>query len=294
MRIGILCLQNVPYRELVARARRLEDLGVDTLCIADHFVNPYAPAEPWLEAWTLLGALAERTSRLGLGTLVSPITLRNPSLLARSAATLDEISGGRAECSLGAGGAPLDHAMTGIEAWARAERNDRFAAAAGIVRSLLDTGRAGDPEAVPGPYAVHGAIVEPHGHDGRRIPFTIGALGPRAIGVAARYADTWNSYGVGTGRSVHGLLPWDAAMATLRERVSLLDAASRAASRAPETIRRSYTLVETYVGYPEPEDLAAMLDDLQAAGIDEVVGYWPANPEWEPRMDHLVALAQAR
>lgn len=294
MRIGILTLQNAPYADLVARARRLEDLGVDTLWVADHFVNPYEPEGTWLEAWTLLGAIAASTQRIRLGTLVSPITLRNPSLLARSAATLDEISGGRAECSIGAGGAPLDHSMTGIEAWERPERNARFAAGAEIVRSLLDAGRAGDPGPFPGPYPVHGAVLEPHGYGGRRIRLTIAALGPKAIGVAAHAGDTWNSYGIGSGRSVHGLLPWEAAMATLRERASTLDDACRSAGRDPASIGRSYTLVETYVGYPETDHLRAMLDDVRAAGIDEVIGYWPANPEWQPRMEALVALARSR
>jgi alkanesulfonate monooxygenase SsuD/methylene tetrahydromethanopterin reductase-like flavin-dependent oxidoreductase (luciferase family) len=293
MRIGILALQNVPFADLVTRARRLEDLGVDILWTGDHFVNPYAPERPWLEAWTLLGGLAASTQSIGLGTLVSPITLRNPSLLARTAATLDEISGGRAECSIGAGGAPLDHSMTGIEAWERPERSARFAVAAGIVRSLLDTGRAGTPDPA-GPYPVNGAVVEPHGHAGHRIRLTIAALGPKAIDVAARYGDAWNSYGIASGRSVQGMLPWDAAMAKLRERGAALDAGCRAAGRTAGSIGRSYTLIETYLGYPEPDRLRAMLDDLEAEGIDEVIGYWPESPEWEPRMEALIALVRAR
>ena len=294
MRIGILMLQNVPFAEVVTRARRLEDLGVETLWTGDHFVNPYEPERPWLEAWTLLGGVAASTQRIRLGTLVSPITLRNPALLARTVATLDDVSGGRAECSLGAGGAPLDHAMTGIEAWSRPERNERFAAAAAIVRSLLDTGRAGELEAAAGPYPVHGTIVEPHGHEGRRIRLTIAALGPKAIGVAARHADTWNSYGIGSGRSVHGLLPWDDAMAKLQERRAQLDAACVAVGRSPGAVSRSYTLVETYLGYPDRARLRTMLDDVERAGIDEVIGYWPADPRNEQHMEALIELVHAR
>jgi alkanesulfonate monooxygenase SsuD/methylene tetrahydromethanopterin reductase-like flavin-dependent oxidoreductase (luciferase family) len=292
VRVGILCLQNVPFHELRERARRAEAMGVDALWIGDHFVNPYHPSEPWLEAWTLLGAIAVATERIALGTLVSPITLRNPAVLARSAATLDEVSGGRAECSIGAGGAPLDHSMTGIEAWARPERSERLAAAAGIVRSLLDTGRVGESGAVPGPYPATGTIVEPHGHQGRRIRLTIAALGSRAITVAAKYGDAWNSYGVGSGRDIHGLLPWDAAMATLRERSAVLDRASSEAGRASGAVTRSYTLVETYQGYPERDQMLAMLDDLHSAEIDEVVGYWPADPAQETRMEEFVGLAR--
>src|SRR5512135_2121322 len=208
MRVGILCLQNVPFHVMKERARRAENLGADVFWVADHFVNPYSPAEPWLEAWTLLGAVASATGRIALGTLVSPVTLRNPAVLARAAATLDEVSGGRAECSLGAGGAPLDHSMTGIESWPVRERSERLAAAAAILRQLLKSGRAGESEPAAGPYPVAGTIVEPHGHAGHRIRLTIAGHGSKAIGVAARFGDAWNSYGVGSGRDVHGLLPW--------------------------------------------------------------------------------------
>jgi alkanesulfonate monooxygenase SsuD/methylene tetrahydromethanopterin reductase-like flavin-dependent oxidoreductase (luciferase family) len=292
MRVGILCLQNVPFREVRERARRAEAMGVDAFLAADHFVNPYHPGEPWLDAWTLLGALAASTERIGLGTLVSPITLRNPAILARSVATLDEVSDGRAECSLGAGGAPLDHSMTGIPAWPRPERNERFAAAAAIVRALLDSGRVMESGALAGPYPTSGTIVEPHGHDGRRIRLTIAALGPRAITVAAEFGDAWNSYGVGSGRDVHGLLPWDAAMTLLRGRAAALEAACAEVGRAPGAVTRSYTLVETYQGYPERDRMLAMLEDLRTAEIDEVVGYWPEDSADERRMEEFVGLAR--
>ena len=293
MRVGILSLQNVPFEVVRERARRAEDLGADAFLVADHFVNPYGPAEPWLEAFTLLGAIAAATERISLGTLVSPVTLRNPAVLARAAATLDEVSAGRAECSLGAGGAPLDHSMTGIESWPARDRSERLAAAAAILRQLLDTGRAGEPEPAAGPYPVAGTIVEPHGHAGHRIRLTIAGHGPNAIGVAARFGDGWNSYGVGSGRDVRGLLPWDEAMAVLRGRCALLDGALAAAGRESAAVRRSYTLVETYGSYPGRDRLAAMLGELRSAGIGEVVGYWPGDPADEPRLADLVELARA-
>ena len=80
-----------------ARFKRVEDPGFDMVTTGDHFVNWSQPSRPWLEAWTLLVAMARETSRIRLATYVTQIPLRNPAMLARQALTLNYISGGRLE-----------------------------------------------------------------------------------------------------------------------------------------------------------------------------------------------------
>src|SRR5207249_7573886 len=95
LRFGIITLQNAPWPTMVERWQHIEGLGFDSLWLADHFVNSYQPSQFWLEAWTLLSALAAQTSRIRIGTLVTPVGLRNPAVLARQALTVDHISNGR-------------------------------------------------------------------------------------------------------------------------------------------------------------------------------------------------------
>jgi alkanesulfonate monooxygenase SsuD/methylene tetrahydromethanopterin reductase-like flavin-dependent oxidoreductase (luciferase family) len=134
------------WADLLAMARTAEGCGFDSLWVSDHLIFRFEGKEPqgvW-ECWSLLSALAASTSRVELGPLVSATSFRNPALLAKIAATVDEIAGGRLVLGLGAGwhepeyaafGYPFDH------------RVSRFEEALAIVRGLLRDGRvdfAGD------------------------------------------------------------------------------------------------------------------------------------------------------
>ena len=95
MTFGVLTLPNEPWGELTARWRSLDEQGWDAIYVADHLGNPYRPEQPWLEAWSCLGAMALVIERARIGPLVTPITFRNPAPLARAALTVDAASGGR-------------------------------------------------------------------------------------------------------------------------------------------------------------------------------------------------------
>jgi alkanesulfonate monooxygenase SsuD/methylene tetrahydromethanopterin reductase-like flavin-dependent oxidoreductase (luciferase family) len=104
-----------PFENLVERAHRAEAMGFDSLWVSDQTPMAY-PDVIELEAWSLLGALARETSRVRLGTLVSPVTLRHPLLLAMCVSTVDHASNGRVVLGMGVGGAEVDLAGVGLEA----------------------------------------------------------------------------------------------------------------------------------------------------------------------------------
>src|SRR5690349_11463697 len=125
MRFGVLTLQDAPWPELVERWRTLEELGVETIWVADHLGPGWGE---WFEAWSCVTALAYETSALRIGPLVSPMTFRNPAVLARTALTVAELSGGRLELGVGSGASKADHELAGVPEWPPKERAQQFSA----------------------------------------------------------------------------------------------------------------------------------------------------------------------
>src|SRR5215210_5245232 len=117
MRVG-LCVQGqegVTWRQWVAVAEAAEEAGLDSLFTSDHYRMLIGNPGGALDAWTVLAALADRTTSLKLGSLVSPVTFRHPSLLARIVVTVGEIAGaGRVELGLGAGWHEPEHREHGF------------------------------------------------------------------------------------------------------------------------------------------------------------------------------------
>ena len=200
------------YEQLVATANAADAAGFDGFFRSDHLMT-IAPGPPRdaTEAWTTLGALARETRRIRLGTLVSPVTFRHPAVLARMAATVDQLSGGRVELGIGAGWYESEHSGLGIPLPPLAERMARFEEAAVVVRALLD----GGPVTHRGThYQLDGGISLPRPLQEHLPLLTGGRGGPRSVAIAARFADEYNV-----------LLPPG-------ERVAAAAAAVRAASEA--------------------------------------------------------------
>lgn len=265
LRFGIMTLQNLGYATLVERWKLLDALHFDSVWLGDHFVNPFAPAQPWFEGWTLLAALAAQTSRIRLGTLVSSITLRNPALLARQAMTVDHISGGRLNLGIGPAGRPLDHTMTGSEPWGAPERVGRFREFVELVDHLLR-----EPETTYQGryYRAHEAMMNPLPVQQPRPPLTLAAHGPSMLKLVARYADAWNSLGK------PGVSAEESFQIT-RERNQMLDEFCVQAGRDPAAIARSFLCGFT------PERPFASLDAFdefvgryREIGFNEFIFYW--------------------
>lgn len=114
--LSIEIQEGMSYAETLAMARAAEESGFDAALLAEHYYPSSGDLEKMSgEAWVFLGALARDTTRIRLGTLVSPVTFRHPSVLAKLAATLDHVSGGRAELGLGAGWLEAEHAAYGFD-----------------------------------------------------------------------------------------------------------------------------------------------------------------------------------
>src|SRR2546425_3926615 len=129
--------EGVTWDDWVALASACEEHGVEALFRSDHYVSGFDESRTVLDAWATISGLAAHTTRLELGTLVSPATFRHPAVLARSAATADEISGGRVTLGMGAGWMEREHRAYGFDFATARERVARLGEQLEIVHALL-------------------------------------------------------------------------------------------------------------------------------------------------------------
>jgi alkanesulfonate monooxygenase SsuD/methylene tetrahydromethanopterin reductase-like flavin-dependent oxidoreductase (luciferase family) len=182
-------LQNTSAAELLGLWRRAEDAGFDAITVWDHLYSSDLSSYECHEAVAMHAALAAATTRVRCGCLVYCVGYRHPGVLAKAAATIDHLAGGRAEIGLGAGWAEAEYAAFGIRFPPLGERLDLLDEAAAAVRALLHDGKADvagthvrlrDARLEPRP-------VQPH------LPIWIGGAGERRTArVAARNGDGWN------------------------------------------------------------------------------------------------------
>jgi F420-dependent oxidoreductase-like protein len=187
--------QGADYGRLLAVARAAEDLGFDAFFRSDHYLSMGAGSglPGPTDAWITLAGLARETSRIRLGTLMSPVTFRHPGPLAISVAQVDEMSGGRAELGLGAGWFAEEHAAYGIPFPGTRERFDRLEEQLAIITGLWTT-PVGKTFSYPGSYyTVTDSPALPKPAQRPRPPILIGGKGPRRTPrLAATYADEYN------------------------------------------------------------------------------------------------------
>ena len=268
LRIGIQLPEverRVVWPEVRSIALAAEECGFDSVWLGDHLLyrgGNRPERGPW-DVWTQLAALAAVTARVRLGPLVAATAFHAPGMLARAAASVDEISGGRFVFGIGAGwneaefrafGFPFDH------------RVSRFAESLEVVRRLL----AGDRVSFSGEFVtVEDAVLLPR--PARRVPLMVGANGDRILSIALQHADAWNTWYSPYGNTVEGF-------AESNEKVSAL--CERGGRDAREVERSACVLVAVDGGAGErphdvpPVDTAALgahLHALAAVGADEAV-----------------------
>ena len=240
------------FGRIADAAQVAEAAGFDALSVPDHLLQNDVgggPDAPMFEAYTLLGALAARTTTARLFALVSPVTLRSPGLLAKAVTSLDVISGGRAVLGVGAGWDEAEHARYGIPFPPLAERMDRLDETLSICRALFSAPRATFTGVH---YRVDDAPHAPRPLAGT-IPILVAGGGERrTLDLVARHADACNVFG-------------DAA--TVAHKLDVLDGHCRAIGRDPADITRTVFLMAAEVG----ATFRSTLESLVAVGVDGVV-----------------------
>ncbi len=258
------------WADVRAYALEAEAAGLDSVWMFDHFFNRRddGTIQNMYEAWTILSAVASVTDRILLGSLVMCATFRNPGLLAKMAATLDEVSGGRLILGIGAGWYDPEYEAFG---YPTNRRGTRYEETLSIVRRLLD----GERVTFSGEFhQLRDAVLTPV--PSRRIPILVAGDGPRVLRLAGRYADAWNDNGFG--------LPDDPNYFGMRLRTVLqsLDEALEAEGRDPTTIERT---IGVTVRHPDvaidPDDepafqgttqeMAAMFDAYADLGVHHLI-----------------------
>jgi probable F420-dependent oxidoreductase len=249
--------------EFAAMARAAEEVGFDSVWVGDHLLYHDPERGPW-DCWTTLAWLAGITERVSLGPLVACTAFHPPGVLARQAAAVDELSGGRLVLGLGAGwnepefrafGLPFDHHVS------------RFEEAFEIVRRLL----GGEHVTFHGRFHdVDGAVLLPP--PARRPKLMIGANAPRMLSIALPHVEVWNTWFARYGNTVEGFARHNAE----------IDAAAVAAGRDPKEVERSACVLVALEGAGSRQNdenaSAVRLDALEEhlrglaeAGADEAI-----------------------
>jgi F420-dependent oxidoreductase-like protein len=223
--------QGATYEQLLAVARATEDGGFDAFFRSDHYMTIWGDGMPGpTDAWISLAGLARDTSRIRLGTLVTPVTFRLPGPLAISVATVDAMSGGRVELGLGTGWYEAEHNAYGIPFPPFAERFSELEEQVEIVLGLWRT-PVGQRYSHSGPHhTLTDSPALPKPVQSPNPPLIIGGMGPRRTpDLAARHADEFN-------------IPPFTATDRGREQLERVREACDRAGRDPVTLRLSASL----------------------------------------------------
>jgi len=249
--------RDVRWPELLAIARRAEEAGFSSVWAGDHMLyrgDDRDERGPW-DVWTVLAALAASTERVKLGPLVASTAFHPPGLIARMAATIDEVAGGRFVLGIGAGwnetefrafGVPFDH------------RVSRFEEAFEIVRRLL----GGERVSFEGRFhRVDDAVLLPR--PARAVPLMVGGHGPRLLRATLPHVDAWNTWYSVYGNSPEGFAALNATIehAVRRSACVLVSIAGGAGERPPDDDAPPV----------EARMLAEHLRELADAGADEAI-----------------------
>jgi F420-dependent oxidoreductase-like protein len=273
--------EGVTWPQWVALAQACEEHGIPALLRSDHYLNLDGehPGRAALDAWTTLAGLAAVTTRLRLGTLVSPATFRHPSVLAKAVATVDHISGGRVELGLGAGWHEREHAAYGFAFADLRTRMDVLEEQLQVVHGAW----ADEPFTFAGEhYRLADLRAEPKPVQRPHPPLIMGGnAGPRAARLAATYADEYNTV--------------FASVEEIRDRKARIDAACRARGREPIpfSVMTGVVVGETRA---DVRERAAGLARVEGAA-PETIDAWLADPPqgWlVGTVDEVVALLRER
>lgn len=252
----------VPWPEYREMALAAEDGGLDSIWVGDHLLYDLPDGSvrgPW-ECWTTLAALAEATQRVELAPFVASTSFHSPTMLAKKAATIDAISGGRLIVALGAGWNEREYSAYGF---AYDKRASRFAEAFTIIRTLL---REGAIDFDGTYYQARDCVLDPPSRPD--IPLLIGSSGPRMLEITTPHVDAWNMW----------FDEYDNEPAQLVEKIAVVNQAASAAGRDGAEISKTAALLVQLDDDPVrrnsanpvrgTNDMLGALDAMRTAGID--------------------------
>jgi len=251
----------------------------------DSLRDPDIERSPMFDGPATLAAMAESTSTIRIGTLVTSQYFRHPVLLARSAVTVDHLSGGRLEIALGVGDPSVGPEAIGEDPGAPSARVARFREFVELTDLLLRQGvttfhgawsRCEGAETIPGP------VQQP------RPPITIAAHGPKMLRVAAARADAWSQWGGYEIESEEQLYRVTA------ERCHRFDDLCAELGRDPARIRHSLVCFPPLTPWASVDAFREMVGRYADLGIDEFVLYWPRRWRDDPREDAVFEEAAER
>jgi len=268
VRLGVVVLPEERWADARQQWQQLDTWGFHSAWTYDHLAWRSLADGPWFATVPVLAAAALATSTIRLGTFVASPNFRHPVPFAKELMTLDDLSGGRFQLGVGAGGTGFDAAVLGAEDLSPRQRVDRFGEFVELLDRLLTSPRTtyeGEWFTAREARMVPGCVQQP------RLPFVVAANGPRAMRVVARHGQAWVTTGVTPPDA--GEDAWWAALPGARDR---LDDALRAEGRDPRDVER-YLSVDSSgaFGLDSVEHLRDVLGRAGELGFDEVVVHRP-------------------
>ena len=265
MRIGVVVLPQQRWTEAAARWRAVEEMGFDHAWTYDHLAWRSLADEPWFATVPTLTAAAVVTSRIRLGTWVASPNYRHPVTFAKDLMSLDDVSGGRFELGVGAGGIGFDATVLGGEMLPPRARVDRLGEFVELLDLLLThpvtSWRGSYYEAVDARMRP-GCVQRP------RLPFVIAAGGPRSLRIAARFGQGWAT----TGREGDVDTPWWDGVAQLSRR---MDDVLAETGRDTATLGRYLSVDGGGYALSSRDAFADAVGRARDLGFTDVVTHWP-------------------
>jgi alkanesulfonate monooxygenase SsuD/methylene tetrahydromethanopterin reductase-like flavin-dependent oxidoreductase (luciferase family) len=257
--------EHVTWADLARAFREADEMGLDSAFTFDHLMPIDGRPGPCLEGWTSLAALAAKTERIKTGVLVTGNGYRNPALLAKMAATVDQVSNGRLILGMGAGWFEAEYTAYEFPFYTPGERARRLVEAVEVVKVLTKP-----PASFTGKYyKLQGAPFDPPFVQKPHAPLLIGGMGPKVIQpLAARHADIW-----------HFFAKVDDPEGT-RRTVTEFDALCRKVGRDPAAVEKAVSLRPADVAGGSPEEARARIRAVADAGVGHFILSLPPPYDW--------------
>jgi alkanesulfonate monooxygenase SsuD/methylene tetrahydromethanopterin reductase-like flavin-dependent oxidoreductase (luciferase family) len=270
VRLGVVVLPEFSWSEARLIWRDVEAMGFAHGWTYDHLAWRDLRDGPWFGAVPFLTAAALATSRLRLGPLVSSPNFRHPVAFARDVIGLDDISGGRLELGIGAGGQGWDATVLGQDPLSPTERVDRYREFVEVLDRLLVDGSLDYTGQF---YSADGARSHPGSRQGPRVPFVLAGAGRRALEIVARFGHTWVTTGPAGPNAELGT---EEGPVSIAAQLRMLEDSCRRLGRDPGELSRMVLLGPVLdQGLRSVQEFADTLGAYEAVGVTDVVVHWP-------------------